>query len=468
MIDRYIRHFTTLRVIFLLYLAIAISLLGHKPLWLDEIWQQLGTRNVSFHQMVAYARDGAGGALLPHLFQWVVLKVLPYGAAVSRIPALVFGAGSVFLSWCLARQLRVKHPWVVAVLFMALPILFRYTLEARPYSEGVFFCCWGLLLLFELDERPTVLRSLGLMVIAAAGLYSQAFVIFELLVVAVLLSAARWKKALYLLLPLVGAVLLYLPWYLSASKQWSNGLSASAGVTVFDAKLPLRVLREYTGGGYVVGLCFLVLIVLGLRVSGRQRLKYVLAVGFAGGLLLPLLAEQRLQYFYAARHLMFALPAGALLCALAFETASGSKTSWKDIGNRSFTVAAQKVALAILLVASVVTISVKEIGPHENWRATAERLAELEMEGVCVESVRPDGMAYYRFFVPSLRDSDCGAGKRKQLVVVKDSYTPESLLRTKSQELTSEGYEEARSETVNQFRLVYFLLRGDQAFTNRK
>ncbi len=229
MIRRYLPHLTTLRVVFLLYAAIAISLLGHKPLWLDEIWQQLGTRSISFHQMVAYARDNAGGALLPHLLQWCVLKALPYSAAASRIPALLFGIGSVVLSWCLARQVRVKHPSVVAVLIMALPILFRYTLEARPYSEGVFFCCWALLLLFQLDEEPTILRSIGLCLVTAAGLYSQAFVIFELLIVAVLLAGASWKKALYLVLPVVGSVLLYLPWYLAASKQWNSGLIGVGG-----------------------------------------------------------------------------------------------------------------------------------------------------------------------------------------------------------------------------------------------
>lgn len=456
MIRRYAPHFTTLRVVSLLYVAIAVSLLGHKPLWLDEIWQQLGTRNVSFHQMVAYARDNAGGALLPHLLQWCVLKGLPYSAAASRIPALLFGIGSVVLSWCLARQVRVKHPLVVAVLIMALPILFRYTLEARPYSEGVFFCCWALLLLFQLDERPTVARSLTLCLVVAAGLYSQPFVIFELLVVAVVLAGTSWKKALYLVLPAVGSVLLYLPWYLAASREWSNGLTASGGVAVFDAKLPLRVLREFTGGGYLVGLCFLLLIALGLRVAGRQRLKYILAAGFFAGLLLPLLAEQHLQYFYAARHLIFALPAGALLCGLAFESTA----------KNSLIVA--RAALGVLLIASVATVAVKEVGPHENWQTVAERLETLTANGECVQSIRPDGMTYYHFFEPSLPEGNCVVENRRHLVMVKDPYTPESLLKAKIQTLESRGYEEERRENVNAFRLVYFLLRGNQAFANGK
>ncbi len=227
-------------------------------------------------------------------------------------------------------------------------------------------------------------------------------------------------------------------------------------MTVFDAKLPLRVLREFTGGGYLVGLCFLVLIALGLRVTGRQRLKYILAAGFFAGLLVPLLAEQRLQYFYAARHLIFALPAGALVCALAFESAAKNR------------LIVARVALGVLLIASIATVAVKEAGPHENWQAVAERLETLTTKGECVESIRPDGMTYYRFFVPSLGEGKCAVEKRQQLVIVKDPYTPESLLNAKAQWLESNGYEEERSEKVNAFQLVYFLLRSNQAFANGK
>ena len=445
--------------IFLLYVAILISLLGHRPLWLDEIWQQLGTRNISFHGMVAYAREGAGGALLPHFVQWCVLKAFPYSPAISRIPALLFGVGSVVLSWFLARRLRVKSPQIVVLLFMALPILFRYTLEARPYSQGIFFCCWGLLLLFELDEQPTVWRGIALLLIAAAGLYSQPFVIFELMAVALLLAGTspdRWKRTWYLVLPVAASLLLYLPWYLSANKHWSSGFTSAGPVTVFDGKLPLRVLREYTGGGYVVGLCFLFLITLGFQASNRKRQKYILAAGFAAGLILPLLAEQRLQYFYAARHLIFALPAGILLSAFAFESLPA---------NRLF---AARFSLLGLLTAAIATIAVKEAGPHEDWQSVANRLESLSAQGNCIVTARPDGMVYYSFFQPSLNASACTPTHQRRVVLVADPYTPVSLLAAKSHEMESEGYEEARNEDLNGFRMKYFLLRGHQAFADRE
>lgn len=402
--------------------------------------------------MVAYAREGAGGAFLPHFFQWCILKAFPYSAAISRIPALLFGIGSVVLSWFLARQVRVKHSEIPVLLFIALPILFRYTLEARPYSQAIFFCCWGLLLLFRLDEQPSVLRSLILLLVAAAGLYSQPFIIFELMAVALLLAGTsqdRLKRFLYLVLPVAASLLLYLPWYLSASKHWSNGFVSTEGVTVFDSKLPLRVLREYTGGGYVVGLLFLALVVLGFQASERQRQKRILATAFVAGLIVPLLADQKLQYFYAARHLIFALPAGVLLSAFAFESLTANR------------LLAARVALAGVLIASVATIAAKEAGPHEDWQSIANRLGSLNADGNCIASVRPNGMAYYEFFQPSLKTSACTLDKRKRVVLIADPYTPASLLEAKSHQMKSEGYEEARSEDVKGFRIAHFLLRGD-------
>lgn len=444
-------------VLFSLYVAAAVSLLGHKPLWLDEIWQQLGTRNISFRGMVDYARDGAGGVLLPFSFQWGVLKIFPYSPAVSRLPALLFGIGSVVLSWFLARQVRVRQPAIAVSLVIVLPILFRYTLEARPYSQGVFFCCWSLLLLLQVDERPSIWRGLALVVVAAAALYSQPFAIFAVVAAAIVLAGTakdRLKMTAYLILPVCASFLLYVPWYLTASNQWSSGFASAGPVNVFDAKLPLRVLREYTGGGYVVGVCFLVLALLGLRTRTKDRQAYVLAVGFAAGVILPLFAEQTLEYFYAARHLMFALPAGAVLCAFAF-----------DSRQRSIQLAG-RVLVAGILAASATTIAVKEMGPHEDWQAISNRLASLAASGNCVETVRPEGLIYYEFFRPSLKASACASDKQKRVVLVSDPYTPATLFEAQLRRMEKAGYEEAQREDVSGFRIARLLLRRDQAFAN--
>ncbi|HSU33172.1 MAG TPA: glycosyltransferase family 39 protein [Bryobacteraceae bacterium] len=440
------QRFVTVPLLFALYLAVLLLLVGHKPLWLDEIWQQLRTRNVSFDEMVSYARHGAGGAFLPHFCQWLILKVLPYSAAVSRLPSLLFGFGAAVCFWLQARELKLKVPEIAVALWMALPIVFRYTLEARPYSPALFFDCWALLLLFQLDEQPSARRSVRLLLVAAATLYSHPFAIFEILAIASLLAGTSldWRRKLpYLVLPVLASFLLYLPWYLSASKEWSNGLASEGTIAVFDTKLPLRVLREYTGGGYVVGLGLLALVVLGLQIPGRRRTKLVLAAGFAAGLIVPLLAEQKLHYFYAARHLMFALPSGVLLGAYAFESRMPSRQ-----------VLARLLLLAVL-IGSAATITIKETGPQEDWRPVADRLHQLSLAGNCIASADPDGLVYYAFFRPSLNKSECRSSE-KAVVLVANPYTPLELDKIKARELLEKGYEETGKEQINGFRIALF------------
>jgi hypothetical protein len=440
------QRFVTVLLLFSLYLAVLLLLVGHKPLWLDEIWQQLRTRNVSFHGMVSYAQQGAGGAFLPHFCQWLILKVLPYSAAVSRLPALLFGFGAAVCSWLLARQLKLKVPEIAVALWMALPIVFRYALEARPYSQALFFDCWALLLLFQLDEQPSAKRSALLLLVAAATLYSQPFAIFEILATALLLAGTSpdWRRKLpYLFLPVVASFLLYLPWYLSASKEWSNGLVLDGTITVFDSKLPLRVLREYTGGGYVVGLGLVALAVLGFQVADGRRTKLVLAAGFVTGLFVPLLAEQKLHYFYAARHVMFALPSGVLLGAYAFESRIPSRQ-----------ILARLLLLAVL-IGSAAVITLRETGPHEDWRPVTDRLQQLSQAGNCLVSADPDGLVYYEFFRPSLKRSECRSSE-KSVVLVASPYSPVELDTIKARKLLEQGYKETGRERTNGFRLAYF------------
>ena len=436
----------TAPLLFSLYLAVLLLLVGHKPLWLDEIWQQLRTRNVSFHQMVSYAEQGAGGAFVPHFCQWLILKLLPYSATVSRLSALLFGFGAAVCCWFLARQVKLKTPEIAVAIWMALPIVFRYALEARPYSPALFFDCWALLLLFQLDEQPSVKRSALLLLVAAATLYSQPFAIFEVLATALLLTgtSADWRRKLpYLALPVVASFLLYLPWYLSASKDWSNGLGSERAIAVFDSKLPLRVLREYTGGGYVVGLGLLALAVLGLQITGRRRTKLVLAAGFVAGLIVPLLAEQKLHYFYAARHIMFALPAGVLLGTYAFEP----RFPGRQILARAL--------LLTVLIGSATVITLKEMGTHEDWRPAVERLQQLSEAGNCIVSADPDGLVYYEFFRPSLKKSEC-RGLEKSVALVASPYTPLAVDNIKVRELLEKGYKETGEEKINNFRIACF------------
>lgn len=436
------------------YSFVLVLLLGHKPLWLDEIWQQFGTKNVSFGAMVNYARNGAGGALLPHFFQWALLKALPYSVALSRLPALIFSVAACGCVWPLARKIGIEYPLWAVVLFMLVPIQFRYGLEGRPYSAGLFFACWALVVLLQLDDRPSLPRSIALMWICAGALYSQPFAIFFIVptAVALVIGSEDWKKqGAYLFLPLAGSALLYLPWYLLANGRWSNGQSRSAIPLVFDARLPLRILKEYSGGGYVVGICLIVLLVIAMRRArtpasesefGRHR--KALFAGVVSGVLLVPVAEAGLHYFYAARHLLFGIPAIVVLAAGAFD------------GQRFFKPRIPLVVGCVVLIGSAVAIVQHETKPHENWKAASKYLMSLADEGYCIAPVASHDLEYFVFFEPGLLKAQCVGGSRRKLALAASPYTPIGMKTARVRNTIAAGFRETGEQMAGGFWTATF------------
>ena len=56
-----------------------------------------------------------------------------------RLPAILFGVASLWMFVRIAREYTASRWPIAAVLFVFLPQIFRYAVEARPYSQGMFF-----------------------------------------------------------------------------------------------------------------------------------------------------------------------------------------------------------------------------------------------------------------------------------------------------------------------------------------
>jgi len=431
-----------------IYAGLAIWLLGIKPLWLDEIIQLVDTSNVDFVAMVHTAQN-PGESLLPNLLQWLVLR-LGHSRELARTPALLFGLTAPVCFWRLARQIGLKYSLAAAVAFALLPINFRYLTEARPYSQGAFFCCWALLLIFQIDQEPSWKRSLLLSLALTGGLYSQPFVLLPLLAVmlaTVLSSPDRKRTWRFQLVPLIAAAILYLPWLLVASKTWNGDPAPGnphAASTVFDARIALRVAHEWTGGGYFAGGLLIVFILLALWAGGMKRIQTILVSGTLGGLLLILLAEDRLHYFFAARQLIFTLPTAVLLAATVLDSES----------HRTRVTA--RFCWAALVLISIGSIVAGELRPHENWEVVAKRLVQLGRKGDCVTGVDAGRLPYFEFFQPTLQSRVCGPVQSGKLLLVIDPYSSTQLKANKLAELSRGGWVRRDSEKIGKFEILSF------------
>ncbi len=428
-----------------------MALLGVKPLWLDEIIQLQETSDIGFSAMVDAARN-PGASLLPNILGWLVLH-LGHSRELARVPAVLFGVASCLCFWLLAREVGLRYPVLASVVFALLPINFRYTTEARPYSQAVFFCSWALLLLFRIDVKPSLKQSFLLFAAVTGGLYSQPFVLLPLasVVCASVLSAAERRiAARFQLAPLIAAVVVYLPWYLVAVKTWNGGAASGSvqpGKTVFDNRIVLRIIREWTGGGYFVGGLLIVLIILALMKGGRRRMPSILLSGTLGGLVVILLAEDRLHYFFAARHLIFTLPTAVLLASTAFE----SEAHWgKSV---SF------VCSAALIVISTGFIIAEEIRPHEDWELVAKRLVQLGQLGNCIEGVSAGQLVYFDYFEPGLKSHACSSEHSRYLALVVDPYSSNERRTDKLRELSHSGWLQRETESIGKFQIMRFASR---------
>ena len=128
----------------LLILSLALILrihhLDHESLWMDEIRQTSYYAN-SLTEII----DNAASQSQPPLDYWIghFVHFMSSTDFAVRLPAAIFGTGSVFLLVMLISQIS---SWPVAcgfgIISALLPFNLYYSQEARPYAIAVFlFLC---------------------------------------------------------------------------------------------------------------------------------------------------------------------------------------------------------------------------------------------------------------------------------------------------------------------------------------
>src|SRR6185369_1828361 len=100
-------------------------------------------------------------------------EVFRPGDAARRIPAVLWGTGSVLLLAALMARRAGRGAGMLAGAFLALaPFHVRYSQEFRPYSLGVFLVLLSLVLLDRFLERPGAARLAALYFGCLAAMYA--------------------------------------------------------------------------------------------------------------------------------------------------------------------------------------------------------------------------------------------------------------------------------------------------------
>lgn len=383
-----------------------------------------------------------GSSPLPFLEQRYLLNATGFSKAKARLPAALFGIASIFAAGLLARRLGMQRPWIAAALLAIFPLTLRYSVESRPYSQGLFLSLVATLAFLNLKDRPTFGRAAIYAITLSLAAYSQAFAASVLGAHVVwALWQRQWRVAIYAGGAAAVAIASFLPWVIWAKARWMGGIVREQSHFVFTPKLALVVSRELIGGGHVATV--VVLLLAGLCLAQRRLewksaglLMLLVVVTFVGGLV----TDAVFSYFFAIRQFMWILPALAILAAA--EIARGGR-------------------IALVLTAVLVFFCSRSSilffhDQRENWEAAAHAVAAEVTSGRCLVTP-PDGtIRLYRFFEPALptEPRDCA-----RIVAATSTYTLEPDRQAMFSRLEAQGYVKQESHEVGGTSIAVFVMQ---------
>jgi uncharacterized membrane protein len=115
---------------------------------------------VVFAVLMRWVGLNPGSSPPPYLVQAAVVDLFGTSAFVVQVPAALCSIAEAAVFAALCGRFGVRSPAWATALFLALPLQFRYALEAREYSQGLLCALASLLLFLRARERAPWERRL--------------------------------------------------------------------------------------------------------------------------------------------------------------------------------------------------------------------------------------------------------------------------------------------------------------------
>ena len=406
-----------------------------RPLWLDELLTLLTNREATLAARLATIHQAPGAVPLGYEVPRLLIQWLGFSVFTARFPSEVFSVLALGGMLLAAREIGTRGLVFVGVTWAVLPLLLRYAVEGRPYALALLLSVASTILLFRLMRDPRLRWAALYLLTLAAGLYTQPYTVFlQAGLAAPLLFQRDARRAFWLAAAsLAGAALLFAPWLLTSAHNWTTYALAMEETFTLQPRLPLMLLREISGGGYVCSLSLLAFVAAGcLSRNVGNLVKRQLFAGAAGCVLLALVCDVAFGYFFAIRQVISALVPLGLLAG----------EGWAEVRER-WGPSPRWVLLAALVASSVVKDTRHFRDRSENWELGAQRLERASRTG-CILYLRGDLPGFYEFFEPALETRACGPAPHTHTVAVPITrYSIPEEVRRLPDVLAAQGYHAA-------------------------
>lgn len=410
-----------------------------QSLWLDEAINVLAAKNLSWFDFVA--KYPIGDFHPPGYFAllWPWTRIFGFSEIAVRMPSVIFGVGTVYLTYLLGGRIFEKKIGLLAALFLAVgPLHVFYSQEARMYSLAAFSVALSSYLLLKLTEGEKWVIFYGLAV--ALVLYSDyvAYLILPAHLVYILLLRKKiWKKVI---ISWLLAFIAFLPWLAVLPQQLSVGREAS---------FTLPGWKKVAGGANLQSLSLVWIKTLTGRISFENKLIYGGIVGAVsilyglGGIgvvrgvrknlnpvhtllvtwiVVPLSLAFLISFFIPMLsyfRMVFILPAFYLLAAFGFSR----------LPKNVF-----KIAVLLIVFSSITFLSIYYTNPkfqREDWRG-AVKFVENKIDGSSVVLFESNALfSPYMFYTKSNKNVSAGLSRIPARSV--DDVRLETILNGKNQ-----------------------------------
>jgi 4-amino-4-deoxy-L-arabinose transferase-like glycosyltransferase len=133
-----------------------------RPLQLDEVLQLIGTRTRHLTAVFDWLRYSPGSVPGGYVMQWACMRVAGFSNFIARLPSIDAWLLTLFAILRIGTRIGIRGVGVPALIAALTPMLFRYSIEGRPYLPAFCLIAFATLLLLEFadarDGRPALWR----------------------------------------------------------------------------------------------------------------------------------------------------------------------------------------------------------------------------------------------------------------------------------------------------------------------
>ena len=219
------------KVLVIVFLGLILRLvLLNQSLWLDEAIGAIAARDYSYSKIIGEVMRFDHH---PPMYYFVLKfwsSIFGYSESVLRLPSVLFGIGTIILTYKIAMALRLGNSLVLLLLLATSPLHVYYSQEARMYSMAA---CFAALAVYCFLKERWYLFSISVLVLAFTD-YMPWF-LFPIFFIWGLVNKQRPKwfmKLTATFVPLVAALAIWLPvltiqlahgeWLLATLPAWAE------------------------------------------------------------------------------------------------------------------------------------------------------------------------------------------------------------------------------------------------------